>query len=324
MKKFLSLLSATAIAITSFATVASAAMATDNYKPEWIIEVDSVDDGFAYINVGIEVDAPLAYSTEDDRNYTGVAITSAELRLLFDSEIFDPESAYPMDSAEFASGDYNFEEGYAFVQHSWGNKIAGTAVTTEDSNYIFYTQFEVQLLDNTMTAEALKALDYVDVSLAIVEIGTWDNVRANRADITKYRSDGAGNFDCAYTLVKAVEPDEPEVPDEPAADVTIKGAYKTTNSAWTAGNTLWWGVDFAAGKFPGEARATISNGSKSKVVAIGAAGDFAIGGAVSFGVYAIVGDSKDALSLTVEAEGAETGTSAAAVAYADAAAYVAE
>lgn len=287
MKKFLSLLSAAAIAVTSFATVASAAMTEDNFKPEWVVKVDHVEDGYAVIEVGVEVDTDLATS-KTGAKYNGQAITSAELRLDFDETIFD--STDIAGDPIIGGADYNAVEDFYYVSFSWANAIANV-VKTEDK-YVTFGYFWALLNDDTMTADEINALDFATPELAIIEIGNWENVAAAKADITKYRSDGNGNFDVAVTIGTEVPPVVP--------GVEIAAAKKTTDANWIAeyGNTMFWGVDFVNGGFNGSAVAKIFSADKERELNI-VSEDADINGDASFGVFVIVGDSEDAIGLTV-------------------------
>lgn len=311
MKKFLSLLSAAAIAVTSFATVASAAMTEDNFKPEWVVKVDRVEDGYAVIEVGVEVDKDLATSKSGSK-YTGQAITSAELRLDFDADLFDPSDIGG--DPVIGGADYNAVEDFYYVSFSWANAIANV-VKTEDK-YVTFGYFWALLNDADMTADEINALDFATEELAIIEIGDWQKVSAAKADITSYRSDGNGNF--PVTVAIGEEPVTPPTPPAPTASVAITAAKKTTDANWIAenGNTMFWGVDFANGGFNGTAVAKIFSNDKERELTIATPADTAINGEASFGVFVIVGDSADALGLTVTS-GDVTAT-AAPVAYADA------
>lgn len=309
MKKFLSLLSAAAIAVTSFATVASAAMTEDNFKPEWVIKVDRVEDGYAVVNVSIEVDTELALA-KSGAKYTGQAITMTDLLLDFDTEIFDASDI--AGDAAFGTMDYNAVTDNYYASFLWNNDVN----LAKQGTVINHGDFWALLNDPNMTAEELNAMDFATVEYAGLQIGDWQKVSGNKADITSYRSDANGDYDCAYTV--GTEPVTPPTPPAPTASVAIKGAYKTTDANWIAekGNTMFWGVDFANGGFNGTAVAKIFSDAKERELTIATPADAEINGEASFGVFVIVGDSTDAIGLTITS-GDVTAT-AAPVAYADA------
>lgn len=124
-----------------------------------------------------------------------------------------------------------------------------------------------------------------------------------------------GDVDAQTVTVKG---SEPVTPPAPTASVAIKAAKKTTDANWVAeyGNTMFWGVDFANAGFNGEALVKIFSADKERELIVKTPADAEVNGEASFGVFVIVGDSEDALGLTVTS-GDVTAT-AAPVAYADA------
>lgn len=302
MKKFLTLLSAALISVVSFATVASA---EDVYKPTVALDVTNVlPNGNAIITATLDVAKDLDFNNQGDGYdwVNGSGITSWQINMALDENIFKKDSA-------IVTGTYSLD--FTKVKASKNGVVTiGTANIGLQDAYKGKTKAE------------LNALKFASVTNAVFEITTWVDCFdvMDSSTITSqinYRSDeanGAIGVDLSATRIGTYV----DAPPAPTASVAISAAKKTTDANWIAenGNTMFWGVDFANGGFNGTAVAKIFSDAKERELTIATPADTAINGEASFGVFVIVGDSTDAIGLTVTS-GDVTAT-AAPVAYADA------
>lgn len=279
MKKFLTLLSAAALTVTAFATVASAAITEDVYKPEWVIEVADVDEeGYAQIDVKIAVDTELAYTVSKGK-YTGTALSMTDLILTFDETIFDASdiSGDTTSFGGFGTLVYNKVEDVYKVSFLWNNDATLTKQGKEFYHGCFWALLNEDYANKTV--DELNAMDFATVVKAGLQIADWAKVTGDLADVNSFYSDGTAKFDCAYRVgAEVVEPDEP------------------TYNKGTAGNEFdgkaskYWTVDFA--EWTGAADVSLTDGTTTKTINVTTAEDseYDIAGAVSFYVY-VIGDA---------------------------------
>lgn len=302
MKKFITLLSAALISVASLATVASAApIADDVFKPTIaadITKVTSKGNATITFTANLESDLDLAYD-EDEEIWTGFGIRGSGIKMTVNADMFEV--------AEVALG-----EAY--------NKLEDVVASEDKVAVLGTVKAQLKAAYIGKSVAELNALNFGDVYFAELIISSWEEADDFKQELTqtKYRDDGQGNFaiDLSKTRIGTYV-DEP-TPPAPTASVAITAAKKTTDANWVAeyGNTMFWGVDFANGGFNGTAVAKIFSNDKERELTIATPAETAINGEASFGVFVIVGDSADALGLTVTS-GDVTAT-AAPVAYADA------
>lgn len=287
MKKLLTLLSAALVSVASLATVASA----DAISPSFAIEISDVSEGYAIADILVEADSEIALAKSGPR-YTGFAVTEMQGDFNFNSDLFvlDPiEEAIPESGK--ATVAYNAVTGKFVAANTWGGNINNVITTTD--NKVSVGCVWLLLKDDSMTADDLNKLDFVDVSFAKIIIGEWQNQTGTGVKLfTTYTTDGSGDAECGVR--------EGIPADEPTASVDVTGAFQTTDEAWIAANgkTIYWGVDFANGGFNGTAVAKIFNEAGDERI-LNIVQDGEINGDASFGVFAILGDKTDALKLTV-------------------------
>lgn len=287
MKKLLTLLSAALVAVASLATVASA----DAISPSFAIEISDVSEGYAIADILVEADTELALTKAGPR-YTGFAVTEMQGNFNFNSDLFvlDPiEEAIPESGKATVS--YNNVTGNFVAANTWGGNINNVITTTD--NKVSVGCVWLLLKDDSMTADDLNKLNIAEVSFAKIIVGEWKNETGTAVKLfTTYATDGTGSEDCGVRVGIPAE--------EPKAGVEIAAAKKTTDANWIAeyGNTMFWGVDFVNGGFNGSAVAKIFSADKERELNI-VSEDADINGDASFGVFVIVGDSEDAIGLTV-------------------------
>lgn len=289
MKKLLTLLSATLVAVASLATVASA----DAISPSFSIEISDVSEGYAIADILVEADTELALAKSGPR-YTGFAVTEMQGNFNFDSDLFVLE---PIEEAIPESGkatvSYNSVTGNFVAANTWGGNINNVISTTDKKVSVGCVW--LLLKDANMTADELNKLDFADVSFAKIIVGEWQNQTGTGVKLfTTYATDGSGTEDCG---VRVGTPAPAVVPE-----VDVTGAFQTTDANWIAenGKTIYWGVEFKNGGFNGTAIAKIFNETGTeRELEIKAAPEAEVNGNATFGVFAILGDKTDALKLTV-------------------------
>lgn len=306
MKKFITLLSAALISVASLATVASAApIADDVFKPTIaadITKVTSKGNATITFTANLESDLDLVYD-EDEEIWTGFGIRGSGIKMTVNTDMFEV--------AEVALG-----EAY--------NKLEDVVASEDKVAVLGTVKAQLKAAYIGKSVDELNALNFGDVYFAELIISSWEEADDFKQELTqtKYRDDGQGNFaiDLSKTRIGTYvdEPVTPPTPPAPTASVAISAAKKTTDANWIAenGNTMFWGVDFANGGFNGTAVAKIFSDAKERELTIATPAETAINGEASFGVFVIVGDSTDAIGLTVTS-GDVTAT-VAPVAYADA------
>lgn len=286
MKKFLTLLSATLISVASFATVVSAdPMTTDIIKPEFVLEISSVDGGYAVADVVVEVETE-ASLTKSGPRYTGYAITDIQGNFVFDGEIFaiakPAEDAIPEPGK--ANVVYNPVENIFNAANTWGGNVNNVIQTADKRVVLGCVWLPLSDAYASMTAEELNALDFATISYAEIIVGQWANgTGTTLATQTTYRTTDTGDF-IAGTRVGAEKLPDPEPPVD-------EKDYGKAGNDFEGKKSKYWTVDFA--EWTGTADVSLTDGTRTETINVTTAEgseDYVIGGAVSFYVYVIGND----------------------------------